>query len=178
MAHEIVFHSAGAGHHPGKRNGGETVYRKVLDTLTFGGTDAAEALARRTLGREPVSVGLESFREMSETGVLAAFLGYLHAKKMNKPFGIPADGAGALAFTLGKLIAGQGSQVGRTSGNLAMCCNSVYWYRLAAEFLIEKKKLSAGSEESEMRTDPSIFDTAGESSWGDDPVFRAAEGLG
>jgi hypothetical protein len=175
MAHELVFGGHNY-HRPSKSD--TTVYRKLLDTLTFGGADAAERLAVRHVGREPVSVGLEVFRDYSETAVMASLLGFLKAKGMLDPMGVPVDGTMAGLGALIKVWCGRDSGIGTTAGNLGLTGNVCYWLRTVERLSKARTKLAAhGEDGSGDYTEPTGFDADGEASWGDDPVFKVAETL-
>ncbi len=172
MAGEIMFHSLANRHYP--RHDDKTLYRKFLDTLSFGMTDSAERFGNRTVGRDRVGSALEVFREYAESGMTGGLLGFLSAKtngSMNL-FGFPADGAGALAGALVKVVAGRDSHIGRTGGNIGMTCNGIFWFRAADRMARAKKKLEAHGDWSD-NPDPQVDD----STWEGDPVLEVGKCL-
>jgi hypothetical protein len=167
MSREIVFSPLKYSGHRGYDD--KTLFRKFLDTMTFGTTDKVEQYATRHAGRERVSTFLEMFREYSESGFAGGLLGLANATGNMEPMGIPLDGAGAGLGAVIKVFAGRDSHIGKTAGDIGMTCNGVYWYRAADRMMRAKKKLSAHGD----WTDPQSDD----SSWEGDPVIETSKEL-
>lgn len=145
----------------------KSIFRKILDTTSFGLLPKAEAAANHQIGKRRVQVALETFREYSEGGVTGAILGALDSTGNIEVFGAPVDGVGALIGGIGRVWAGADSGFGKTMGDVGSACNVVFWFRMGQSWGKSKRKSSAHGE----------YDPDDSSSMGEDPVIETAKEL-
>ncbi len=172
MSKEIVFLAPPTfGGMTGKNNE-MSVFRKMLDTMTFGGTNKLEHVADRTFGHRRTATALEVFREYSETTIAGGLLGYLHGRGSLEPFGIPLDGGLAILGGLGRVIAGADSGIGKTAGDLGIAGNTIWWFRMGERYGKAHRK-------SKIHGDDYAPPDAGDNvDIGSDPVVESAKNLG
>lgn len=171
MAHgqEIVFFAPPQYRGLAQSHEPKSVFRKVLDTITLGGTNKVEHYGERQFGHRRVASFLEGIRENAEVGVTAFSLGALDGMGHIEPAGIPVDLAVATVGFATKVIAGADSGIGKTASDMGLAGNAVYWAR-------QGRKLFASKGASGHHGD---FDPDnGSANVEDDPVVQAATAAG
>jgi hypothetical protein len=145
----------------------KSVFRKFIDTASFGLVPRAEGMASDAIGKNRVATVLETFREYAEGGVASYGLGYLHGSGNMNVFGAPVDGVLALAGFAGRAIAGADSGIGKTMGDFGNAGNNSYFFRMGA-------LAGKASKKSRISGD---YDPDDSSDMGADPVEEAAKEL-
>lgn len=168
MSKEIVLFSQPRYVPGGKEE--TSIFRKFIDTASFGGANKLEQIGNSQFGTKRVSTFLETFREYTESGVTAALLGIAHGSGNIAPGGVPLDASAALVGGIGRLIAGADSGIGKTMGDVGMTGNSIYWFRMASEWQRAKRKSGVHGDYSPPSPGEDV-------DIGDDPVVQAAQSI-